>query len=107
MNSSGWVDLMEKCQAFVSMFDRQVLIIDNFGIKVYVFDNFKIKSRDFFQNDVIGAQDISVLIEGLQFNVTFNNKLSLESKINNLKKIDFSFGHDNVILLKSVRENVY
>lgn len=103
-----WNNLLSKCWSFVSLFEKSVIVINNLGIiQVYLIGNFRVKSRDFSQNELTDAQDITTLIDGLSINVTENNKSMILSKINNIPKMDFSFGHDNFIILKAIRENVY
>ena len=97
-----WNNLLPKCWSFVSLFEKSVIVINNLGIiQVYLIGNFRVKSRDFSQNELTDAQDITTLIDGLSINVTENNKSMILSKINNIPKMDFSFGHDNWFLVSS------
>lgn len=102
-------EIVNICWQLVQQQDRQVLLIETLceEIEVYVIEGFKCKSRDFFQNEVIGAQRVTDLLEGIELFPTSNNKLSTESKINSRPKMDFTFGHDNFLLLRSIQKNEY
>lgn len=102
-------EIIEKSWSFVNLFKAQVLVVDFFGeIKIFTLDSFKPKSRDFFENEVIGARDITLIVENLQISLGLDvNKSSLEARWNNLPKKDFSFSHDQYVKLKSIKENEY
>lgn len=102
-------EIVNDCWKLVQQQEKQILLIETLtdNIEAYIVEGFKCKSRDFFQNEVVGAQRVTDLIEGIELFPSSNNKLSIESKINARPKMDFSFGHDNFLLLKSIQKNEY
>ena len=95
---------------FVHAFQVPVLIVDLFGdVQAFTVTNFKPKSRDFFENVVTGARDITPIIENLEVSVAkvIQDKASFEAKWNNIPKKEFSFSHDNYVILKNIQENEY
>lgn len=99
---------IEACWTLVRRLDKMILVVDMMGtIEAYVVDNFKCKGRDFFQNEVIGAQEITDLVQGIEMH-SMNDKLSIESKLEGRPKRDFTFGHDNFLWLKMIQKfNTY
>lgn len=102
-------DFLEKCWTVVQQQEKPILIVETLKdyFEAYLVESFRNKSRDVFQNDVLGAQEITDLIESVEFLPSNNNKLSMESKINSRPKKDFSFGHDSFLLLKTIQKNEY
>lgn len=101
-------EITNNCWLLVQLLERPVLILEAYGeVQVYVCENFKVKGRDFFQNEVMGGQNITPLTSSIEMHQSANNKFSIESRIQNLPKMDFNFGHDNFTLLKMIRKNEY
>lgn len=98
-------NISEDCWEIVRVLQRSVLIMHDpiIGTQAYLCDNFKPKGRDFFQNEVIGGQNINELLQSMEMHQASGNKYSMETKLETLPRVDFSFGHDNFILLKSIR----
>lgn len=100
---------IDACWQLVQQQGKMVLVIElvEGDIRAYVVDNFKWKSRDIFQNEVIGGQEVTDLVEGIEMHAAMNNKISIESRIASKPKFDFAFGHDNFLWLKLTYENKY
>lgn len=106
--------LIEQCLVLLSIIKKPILIVrfPTEQLKAFVFENFHHKIRDVFQNEVEGAQDITILVANLPINVgtTDNMRTNLQSidlQIQNLPKIDFAFGGDDFVMLKNIRKNIY
>lgn len=95
---------LQNCWKFVEQQHRMLLIVLMAGqYKTYVVQDLKPKGRDFFQNEVIGAQDVTEIINSLDFH-NINNVHSIEAKLENLPLYDFTFGHDDFYWLKQQRK---
>lgn len=97
-------DFFKKCWSFVNQQNRMVLVIFFEGeCWAYVVQDMKPKGRDFFQNEVIGAQDITNIVQDMDFH-SINNVHTIENKLMGLPLFDFTFGHDNFFWLKQQRK---
>lgn len=100
-------EFLKNCWLFVQQQQKHVLIVSIFGdLRAFIVKDFRGRGRDYFQNEIIGGQDITDLVTSIEMHIG-NNKLSIESKVNNLPLHDFTFGHDNFMWLKMVRKNEY
>lgn len=101
-------NFIEKCWAFVALMKMNVLIVNLCGYeRAFVAENFRPKSRDVFMNEIEGAQDVTVLISNISFNIADESQMSMQSRLDNIPKMDFKFGHDNFIQLQRIEKNIY
>lgn len=100
-------EFLKRCWAFVNQQNKMVLIVF-FGDTyiAYVVQDMRPKGRDFFQNEVIGAQDITNIVQDMDFH-SANNVHTIESKLAGLPLFDFTFGHDEFFWLKQQRKTEY
>lgn len=97
-------EFSKNCWLMVQLLQRPVLILEAYGeTQVYICDNFRSKGRDFFQNEITGGKNVTDLVASVEMHQAANNKYSIESRVETLPRVDFSFGHDSFTLLKSIR----
>lgn len=97
--------LIKHCWDLVNK-GQKILIVDFFGVKkVYIVNNFSPKIHGTQFNEAINAIDITDLMVNYQFNFGQLQADSIATRIHQIPRQSFKFGHDEFIWLTQIQES--
>lgn len=99
-------NFLETCKGVVMHCDCTILVLNVMGeYRAYLTNSVRLKNRECRYNEVIDAQDITVLIKNVESNFQLLNRQKLDERVQSIHKVTFKFGTDDYLWLTRVDVN--